>query len=174
MLEAADVAAALMPTGTILAYGGASAPAGFRLCDGQTVSRTTFADLFAVIGEAFGAGDGSTTFRLPDLRGRVLAGKDNIGGTAAGRLTTIGNNIGTAGGAETHTLTNSQMPSHTHSFERVGNYGAGAAASGIMSDGVVNAAGYNANQTGRINPAGNGDAHNNVQPTMVVNYLIKT
>lgn len=63
-----------------------TAPAGWLLCDGSAVSRTTYAGLFAVIGTWYGVGDGSTTFNLPDLRGRVVAGKDDMGGNAAGRL----------------------------------------------------------------------------------------
>lgn len=64
----------MIPTGTILAFGGTDAPNGYLLCDGHAVSRVDFDDLFAVIGTAFGAGDGSTTFDLPDLRGRSPIG----------------------------------------------------------------------------------------------------
>jgi microcystin-dependent protein len=62
------------PLGTINAFGGSTAPEGWLLCQGQAISRTTYADLFAVIGTAFGAGDGSTTFNVPDLRGEFLRG----------------------------------------------------------------------------------------------------
>lgn len=74
-------------TGTVLPFAGSAAPDGWILCYGQAVSRTAYANLFAVIGTTFGTGDGSTTFNLPDLRGRIAAGKDNMGGSAAGRLT---------------------------------------------------------------------------------------
>lgn len=74
-------------TGTVLPFAGSVAPTGWLLCYGQAVSRTTYAPLFAVIGTTFGVGDGSTTFNLPDLRGRIMAGKDDMGGTAAGVLT---------------------------------------------------------------------------------------
>ncbi len=77
----------LVPIGSILAYSGASAPTGWVLCDGAAISRTTYATLFAAIGTSFGTGDGSTTFNVPDLRGRVLVGKDDMGGTAASRVT---------------------------------------------------------------------------------------
>lgn len=77
---------ALGVPGIIFDYAGATAPNGFLLCYGQAVSRTTYAALFAVIGVAFGAGDGSTTFNVPDLRGYVAAGVGNMGGTASGRL----------------------------------------------------------------------------------------
>ena len=70
-----------VPAGTVLPFGGSSAPDGFLLCNGAAVSRTTYAALFAVIGESFGVGDGSTTFNLPDLRGMFLRGAGTYGGT---------------------------------------------------------------------------------------------
>lgn len=78
--------AALLPPGSMIPFGGASAPTGWHMCFGQALSRSTEAALFAAIGTSFGVGDGSTTFNLPDLRGRIPAGKDDMGGTAAGRL----------------------------------------------------------------------------------------
>ena len=71
------IARALTPTGAVLAYAGATIPAGFLLCDGRAVSRTTYAALFGVIGTTYGSGDGTTTFNLPDLRGRVPVGVDS-------------------------------------------------------------------------------------------------
>lgn len=79
------VQAALVPTGTFLAYGGSSAPTGYLLCFGQAVSRSTYSDLFAVLSTAYGVGDGSSTFNLPDYRGRIPVGADAMGGTAANR-----------------------------------------------------------------------------------------
>lgn len=90
---ATAVADALVPSGAILPYGGATAPsAGWLLCNGAAISRSTYATLFAIIGTAFGVGNGTTTFNLPDFRGRVPVGIDNLGGTAANiiqRSTTI-------------------------------------------------------------------------------------
>lgn len=77
-------------TGVVHDFAGTVAPQGWLMCFGQAVSRTTYANLFAKIGTTYGAGDGSSTFNLPDARGRVSAGKDNMGGTTAGRLTTAG------------------------------------------------------------------------------------
>src|SRR5690606_12877743 len=80
-------AASGVPIGTVADFAGTSAPAGWLLCYGQAVSRTTYAALFAVLGTTYGAGNGSSTFNLPDCRGRVVAGKDNMGGASANRLT---------------------------------------------------------------------------------------
>ena len=65
-----------MPSGSIIVFAGSSSPTGFLICDGSAVSRTTYADLFAIVSTTYGLGDGSNTFNLPDLRERVIAGKD--------------------------------------------------------------------------------------------------
>lgn len=109
----------LTPVGALMPYAGNTAPSGWLLADGSAVSRTTYASLFAVLGTTYGAGDGSTTFNLPDLRGRVPAGKDDMGGVAANRLTSGGSGVdgvtlGAQGGSETHTLLSSEIPSHAH------------------------------------------------------------
>ena len=98
-----------LPTGAILDFGGSPAPLGFLLCDGAAVSRTTYSNLFAVVGETYGQGDGTTTFNVPDFRRRVSVG---AGGTAS---TTLGNAVGSTGGEETHQLSEAEMPSHDHS-----------------------------------------------------------
>lgn len=79
------VQASLIPVGTVLAYGGSAAPTGFLLCFGQSVLRSSYADLFSIVGTSFGSADG-THFNLPDLRGRIPVGLDNMGGTAANRI----------------------------------------------------------------------------------------
>lgn len=95
-------------TGEVVDFAGSAAPAGSVLCFGQAISRTTFALLFAIIGTTYGVGDGSTTFNVPDLRGRVIAGRDNMGGTPAGLLTSTtmspdGNTDGAVGGSQQNT-----------------------------------------------------------------------
>ena len=77
------VGGGLMPAGTVVSYSGSSAPSGWLLCYGQAVSRTTYAGLFSAISTTYGTGDGSTTFNLPDLRGRVVAGSRTRSGTAS-------------------------------------------------------------------------------------------
>jgi microcystin-dependent protein len=94
-----------VPIGAQLAYGGATAPNGWLLCYGQAISRTTYSLLFAIIGTTYGIGDGSSTFNLPDKRGRVSIGTDNMGGSAANRITSAvcglnGTTQGAAGGSQ--------------------------------------------------------------------------
>ena len=157
--------------GTIVPFGGATVPTDWLLCFGQAISRTTYATLFAVVSTTYGVGNGTTTFNLPDLRGRIPGGKDDMGGTAASRLTTAGSGVngvslGAAGGAQTHTLLDTQMPAHSHQY--VG--GSNAAGSG-----TAGAAGQSANAYYMNTLAtGGSQAHNNTQPTIVLNYIIKT
>lgn len=144
------------PIGAIQAFGGSVAPSGWLLCQGQAISRTIYADLFAVIGTNFGVGDGSTTFNLPDLEGKVTAGyKSNE---------TEFNAIGKTGGEKAHTLTYYEMPQHSHAALFIGSAGSEIGWSGI--NGTVNSS----VQTGI---AGGNQAHNNLQPYVVTNYIIK-
>lgn len=117
-----------------------------------------------------GNGDGSTTFNIPDLRGRVAAGKDNMGGTAAGRLASMvaGSTLGTAGGAETHTLIVNQIPTHNHTFS-TNTYVSGGG--GQLASG---AAQMNTGDVRYSNDTGGGAAHNNTQPTIILNHIIRS
>jgi microcystin-dependent protein len=109
------------PIGAGIDFYGATAPTGWHFATGAAISRTTYAALFAVIGTTYGAGDGSTTFNLPDKRGRISLPLDNLGGSAAGRVTSGGSGVAstTAGGtggsqylhAHSHLVTD---PGHTH------------------------------------------------------------
>lgn len=110
-----------VPTGTIVSYAGTTAPAGWAFCDGSQVSRTTYATLFTALGTTYGVGNGTTTFNIPDLRGRTIFGKDDMGGAAAARLTTAGgisadNTLGATGGTQTKTLATANLPAHNHTF----------------------------------------------------------
>jgi len=154
------------PVGSIIPFGGAegSIPSESLLCNGQAVSTTTYADLFAIIGYTYG-GSGST-FNVPDLRGRSIAGKDNMGGSSADRLTGAwADTLGGADGAETHQLTEAEMPSHTHN---TGSTPDGTATGG--ADIVARPVTVGANKA--TSSTGSDAAHNNVQPTMTVNYII--
>ena len=112
-----------LPIGALAPYVGSTAPnANYALPFGQAISRTTYARLFAVTSTTYGVGDGSTTFNLPDLRGRVVAALDNLGGSAASRITAVatdsgtltGATLGSAAGSQTHVQTTAEMASHNH------------------------------------------------------------
>ena len=175
-----------IPSGAMMPYAGLAAPSGWLLCYGQTLSTSAYANLFAAIGYTYG-GSGPS-FNLPDLRGRVVAGLDNMGGTAANRITTGGSGIsgttlGAAGGAETNVMTTDQMPehshvvndpSHTHEIPVVNSSHAGSVSGEAIyqysGPGEVNYA-----TTGiTIDNAGSGDAFSITQPTLIANYIIKT
>lgn len=163
-----------VPSGSLVAYGGTSAPSGWLLCDGSAVSRTTYASLFTAVSTTYGVGDGSSTFNLPDLRGRVIAGQDDMGGSAASRLTTAaggvdGATLGAVGGSQTHTLTTAQLAAHTHSLTNVTGTGSVGGSEGLAGGGYF--PGSTGTATGS---AGSGAAHPIVQPTLVANYIIKT
>ena len=109
LASGASTGIGLVPSGVMLPYAGASAPTGWLLCDGSAVSRTTYAALFAAIGTAYGTGDGSTTFNLPNTQDRIPVG---VSGTRA---------RGTTGGASTVTLTTAQLPAHSHGVSDPGH-----------------------------------------------------
>lgn len=161
-----------VPTGVMLEYAGTTVPnSNYLLCDGAAVSRTTYANLFAVIGTTYGAGNGTTTFNVPDSRGRVTAGADNFGTGAAGRLTVDGTflpsiAVGGVGGEQDHTLATGEIPAHTHPISNVVAQSAGTFAGGGFTGATI----QNIN-TGNNSPAGG--AHNNMQPTLLATKIIR-
>lgn len=156
----------LIPTGAVQAYAGGTPPSGWLACDGSPVSRTTYADLFAAIGTTWGAGDGSTTFNVPDLRGRTLIG-DGTGSGLTAR--TLGDTLG----AETHQLTESEMPSHNH-VAVMENGSIGVTSYRFDAAAIVINNQSTTTRTGPVASAGSDAAHNNMQPSAVVKWLIKT
>ena len=226
-ITATGVIQGAAPPGTVLEYYGTTAPSGYLFANGAAVSRTGYAALFAAIGTSCGIGDGSTTFNVPDKRGFIAVGADNMGGSAANKVqvtvnittvntstaatvasaaglckgmtiiaagvpagATISNIAGTAvtlsiaatagatvsgrfsmftdaqavgavGGENVHTITVAELASHTHSTTVVG----ASAGSGAMGNG---GAGYNTNSTGSDAP------HNNIQPSIICNFIVKT
>ena len=166
---ASDAQGLAVPTGTIMPYAGQNVPNNFLFCHGQSVSRTTYADLFAVLGLTYGADD-SVTFKVPDLRGRVIAGQDDMGGVSANRLTSPldGDILGASGGSESHTLAVNELPAHTHDvYHRLHDTspGAGGEESDMVRSGT---------STRATSATGGNQPHANVQPTLILNYMIKT
>lgn len=147
-----------VPPGTIVAFAGLNAPSGWLVCDGSPVSRSTHAALFGAIGTAHGSGDGSTTFNLPDLRGRVTMGRGLGPGLETSWL------LGQKFGAEKNVLDAQNLPSHAHSIPAGNTSGSGSA---VMRAASANNGSVNTGATGSSMP------HNIIQPSLVVTYIIK-
>ena len=214
---------AVLPIGIIQAFAGSAAPsANWLLCQGQAVSRTTYSSLFGLVGTTYGVGDGSTTFNIPNLSGRVPVGRD------AGQ--TEFDVLGETGGAKTHTLVTGEIPAHVHDIQhghtgsitvtvndnttdlvtRLTTLSSGDFVSGFattpatlysppgmvmdagtafgrytavgMAQSFITEHGHTASGTVTINnlaagnnsqSTGGGGAHNNLQPYIVLNYVIK-
>ncbi len=158
----------IAPTGMVSPFAGSEAPTDWLMCDGADVSRTTYARLFEVIGTTYGEGDGSTTFVLPNLGGRVPVGK-----SAQPEFDTLGK----TGGAKDHTLVVGQTPSHGHdvriSRDRATGGGAVFTMVASVQKGVTNDLG-DQETYGQTNSVGGGGPHNNLQPYITLNYIIKT
>ena len=154
-----------VPAGVLVPFAGSTAPDGWLLCDGSAISRTTYADLYAVISTTYGAGNSSTTFNLPDLRGRMALGLDNMGGTSANVVIAgVADTLGSTAGVEAHTMTEDEMPNHSHRLY-TGQTGGPESGPHWYS---------NASTSGNLIESTGGDQpHNNMPPYMVVNYIIK-
>jgi len=147
--------------GVIVAFGGSTAPSKWTLCDGSAISRTVYSELFSIIGTTYGTGDGTTTFNVPDLRGRIPVGKSN-----SSVFQSLGGNVG----EETHTLTEDELPvnnGHAHGLN-FGNYTVSVGGGGDYL--VQDASGGPFTLVG--GGFGGGNSHNNIQPSLVVNYII--
>lgn len=180
-----------VPLAAGMDYWGPTTPnSAFAFPVGQAISRTTYAALFAIMGTTYGTGDGSTTFNLPDKRGRVSAMKE----TSATLLTPIyftgdSTSLGVKGGFESHTLTTAQLaahthtgmtgndsPDHTHSYNAPASFGASGAAVGILGTSAVSTTGGASTRHQHpftTDSTGSGAAHNNVQPTIICSYIIR-
>lgn len=197
-----------IPLGAMLPYIAATAPnSNFALPFGQAISRTTYASLFSLVGTTYGPGDGTTTFNIPDLRGRVAAGLGNMGGSDAGRLTgsyfgASGTTLGSVGGLESQTLDATEIPAHSHpntlndpghthtastssdgntsimeanlNLGTIGpaqgrflNYAGGSPAAFLAANHATGMSISNNNNTGGGNP------HPNVQPTIILGYILR-
>lgn len=188
----------LLPTGTIVDFAGTSAPTGWILCYGQALNASSnpqYQDLYDVIGNTYG-GSSNTNFVVPDLRGRVISGKDDMGGSSANRLTAPstansinGDTLGATGGHETHTILTAELaqhghsindPQHTHGLGNTygtGMNGGGAANRAALAGGSAvyfgSVSTFGASTGITINGNGSDTPHNNVQPTIILNKIIK-
>jgi len=170
-----------IPTGTIIPWSTASIPSGFLECNGQAVSRSTYSTLFAVVGTVYGAGDGSSTFLVPDLQDKCTLSKSNnkaLASTGGADTVSTTGNIG--GSTANATLSTSQLASHGHN---TGVYKGGARMYKFVNNRYTSAAG-DGGPTGNAGSGGghshnmsanfSGDATSVVQPYLTVIYVIKT
>lgn len=156
------------PTGALFAYGGSSAPTGFLLCDGAAVSRVTFSTLFSIIGTSYGVGNGATTFNLPNMQGRTPIGAGTYTDSVSGPITRT---VAEVLGAEKHVLTTPQMPGHTHNMSFTKGFNPGGSDINWYCSSTDAGHGINTKTT---TAEGADVAHNNMQPSLGVNYIIKT
>jgi len=183
----------VIPPGTIVMTGRNTAPSGWLICNGSAVDRTQYAELFAAISTTFGAGNGTTTFNLPDMRGRVAAGVGTgTGGGASGTGAPTGGTalaaVSLSGwfGTNDVTLTSAQIPAHTHPITDPGhthgqNGGTGGPQATRLTsdthDTPTNSADPTDSATTGItvnNNTGGGGSHTNLQPTVGLNFIIRT
>jgi microcystin-dependent protein len=184
-LATASGASALLPAGTIAGFGGATAPSGWLVCDGSAISRSVYSLLFDAIGTLYGTGDGSTTFNVPDLRGRIPAGYAPTGGHSD--VATLGNYDGAALASRRprhkHSFGNPSIsindPGHNHSVDRLVHDG-----NDILRQGgtISDTGGSTGTDTTGITASASGGTvgpQTGAEPTdapayLVVNYIIKT
>jgi len=188
------IAALGNPSGTILDYAGASTPTGYVLCDGaayNSATDTSFAALYTAIGNTYG-GSNSTDFRVPDMRGRVSIGQDDMGGSSANRIVETeahgvnGDTLGAVGGVGQHAITTAEMAAHTHGSAGAHTHtldttsGSGGNGSPTYSGFAYSTSGDNqgtasSNSAGSHSHSsvGSGDAHTNLQPSIIINKIIK-
>jgi microcystin-dependent protein len=169
-----------IPTATIVPWSDSSVPSGFLECNGAAVSRTTYADLFAIVSTTYGAGDGSTTFNVPDLQDNVPVGKSNnkaLASTGGANTVTSTGNVG--GSTANATLSTAQLASHSHNFpinnrQLAANPQVGgnqpSTASSRTTDNTGSGTGHSHNMSANFT----GDATSVLQPYLTIIYIIKT
>jgi microcystin-dependent protein len=177
----ANTVSEMNPTGCVLLFAGQNAPSGWLLCDGSEVLIASYNELYNIISNTFGNSCNEYTFRVPDFRGRVPVGTNDNNVDLSFRV------LADQGGEEDHLLSMNEMPSHTHTHNASGtpgnrglilmNNGTGnytTTGSGLdNTSGEPNLTGYSTAPSLVIDNSGGQDSHNNMQPFLVVNYIIK-
>ena len=170
-----------IPTATIVPWSDSSVPSGFLECDGSAVSRSTYADLFAIVGTTYGSGDGSTTFNVPDLQDNVAVGKSgtkNLASTGGANTVSSTGNVG--GSTANATLSTAQLASHNHPTNLKQEGGGGAQytlAPRYISPSnfdFVGSTGSGSGHAHNMSATFSGDATSVVQPYLTIIYIIKT
>jgi len=160
-----------MPTGAIITWTVTAAPSGYHSCNGAAISRSTYSALFAVVSSLYGDGDGSSTFNVPDLRGRFMAGYNEstsrFTSVTAGMV--VGTSIGNTGGVQAVSLAVAQIPAHTHGITARRDYSTGAAGGIKFEDEQAIAVSVSA-----LHETGGGGVHSNIPPVIMLHYMIKT
>ena len=152
-----------VPTGTVVQFTGDTAPNGWLICDGSAISREIYTNLFEVIGSTFGGGDGTTTFNIPNLKGKIPVGLNSDDSDF--------NILGKEGGEKTHILKINEIPSHNHrQTVTASRTGSGSTYVSWNANNLFGNKDTGARDT--LNTGG-GEAHNNLQPYIVLNYIIK-
>ena len=175
-----------IPTATIVPWSSASVPSGFLECNGQEVSRSTYSALFAIVGTTYGAGDGSTTFLVPDLQDNTPVGKSNnkaLGSTGGANTVAATGNVG--GSTANATLSTAQLASHTHAYQSYNDAGPPQVAAApktalgrsfglIQVNGIIQSTGSGQGHSHNMSATFSGDATSVVQPYLTLIYIIKT
>lgn len=159
--EAMELYDGIVPPGAVIPYAGSSAPDGWLLCDGRTVSRTTYAALFAVIGATYGTGDGNTTFALPNLQGRVAAG------------TSSSHPLASKAGADSKQITRANLPAEKLNLEDNGIWIVDSVQTGSESGRMLQMGTRSGAARLETNTLGSGTAFDVRQATLYLNYIIK-
>lgn len=186
----ADVLARIVKVGSILPWPTSTVPAGWLECYGQAISRTDYAELFSALGTTYGVGDGSTTFNLPDMRGRSIFGEDDMGGSSADRLTGLtngvnGDTLGTTGGLESTTIAQANLPNinltaqsngdHVHTYSAPlygGNTVGDTSTNAVSREPITQNTSTNGAHTHTVPLGGSGTPINNVPPAIILKWII--
>ena len=164
-----------IPTATIVPWTSASVPSGFLECNGAAVSRTTYSALFAIISTTYGAGDGSSTFNVPDLQDNVAMGKSGTKALAStGGANTV-QSTGNIGGATANaSITTSQLASHSHGTAVRGPQASPGSGKTEAINGSTGNTGSGDGHSHNLSASFTGDSTSVVQPYLTLIYIIKT